>query len=548
MFLARASEEIAAALDYRDALRRVAKLACPRMADWVSVEILDAGSSRLQQIAVEHVDPTKFALAQELAKRYPPDLEAPTGAPNVIRTGRSELYTEIPRTLLESIAKDAEHLRLLRELHLQSAMIVPLRGTREVFGAITFSFADDGRRYTEDDVQLAEELSKRISLMIERRRVEEQAELANRMKDEFLATVSHELRTPLQAILGYGAMLQQKVAPDPDRALAVIMRNAEAQARLIDDLLDMSRILSGKLRLKMARIELSSALTAAIDAVEPAATARDQQLTIAIGDDLGFIFGDFDRLQQIVWNLLSNAVKFTPRGGSIAVRANRIGSSVRIAVTDTGRGIPTDQLSSVFDRFRQADSSSTRAHGGLGLGLAIVKYLVEAHGGTVAAESAGPDRGSTFIVTLPTHLDALAQPTSARQAPGVLFANALKGVRVLLVDDDDDTRQFVADALAAIGASVEQSGTAAAALQLLQQQRPDVLISDIGMPHDDGYVLIRNVRALPPDRGGDVPAIALTAYARREDIVKAQEAGFQVHLAKPATVEQLLEAIKSCIP
>ncbi|NVB78995.1 MAG: PAS domain S-box protein [Kofleriaceae bacterium] len=547
IFLARATEEIAAALDYRDALRRVAKLACPRMADWVSVEILDPASGKLQQIAVEHVDPTKFALAQELARRYPSDLDAPTGAPNVIRTGRSELYAEIPRALLEAIAKDAEHLRLIGDLHLQSAMVVPLRGAREVFGAITFCFADDGRRYTEDDVQLAEELSERISLMIERRRVEEQAELANRMKDEFLATVSHELRTPLQAILGYGAMLQQKVAPDPDRALAVIMRNAEAQARLIDDLLDMSRILSGKLRLKLARIEVSSALSAALDAMEPAATARDQQLTLDIDDDLGFIFGDFDRLQQIVWNLLSNAVKFTQRGGSIAVRAKRLGSSVRIEVTDTGRGIPTDQLSSVFDRFRQADGSSTRAHGGLGLGLAIVKYLVEAHGGTVAAESPGPDRGATFVVSLPTHLDALAQPPSPRQAPGMLSGNALKGVRVLLVDDDDDTRQYVADALAAVGARVEQSGTAAVALQLLQQQRPDVLISDIGMPHEDGYVLIRSVRALPPDRGGDVPAIALTAYARREDIVKAQEAGFQRHLAKPATVEQLLEAIKSCI-
>ncbi len=547
MFLARATEEIAAALDYRDALRRIAKLACPRMADWVSVEIVDPATGKLQQIAVEHVDPAKVAFARDLAKRYPPDPEAPRGAPNVVRTGRSELYAEIPRALLESAAQDPEHLRLIRDLDLRSAMVVALRGSRELFGAITFVFAGDGRRYTEEDVQLAEELSKRISLLIERRRLEEQAELANRMKDEFLATVSHELRTPLQAILGYGAMLQQKIATEPDRALDVIMRNAQAQARLIEDLLDMSRILSGKLRLRMTRIDVAGAISAAIDAVQPAATARHQQLTVDIGDGLGFIVGDFERLQQIVWNLLSNAVKFTPRGGTIAVRAQRIGSSVRIAVTDTGRGIPADQLSAVFERFRQADGSSTRTHGGLGLGLAIVKYLVEAHGGTVTGESPGLYRGTTFTVVLPAQLDALAPTTLARQAPPTLSANALKGVRVLLVDDDDDTRQYVADALGAVGARVEQAGTAAEALQLLQQQRPQILISDIGMPYEDGYILIHRVRALPPDRGGDVPAIALTAYARREDVVKAQEAGFQLHLAKPATIEQLIEAIKSCI-
>jgi len=548
MFLARATDEITAALDYRDALQRIAKLACPRMADWVSVEILDPATGKLQQIAVEHVDPAKGAFVQDLAKRYPPDPDAPTGAPNVVRTGRSELYTKISRAMLEAAAQDAEHLRIIRDLDLRSAMVVALQGHHGAFGAITFTFTGDGRHYTEEDVQLAEELSKRVSLLIERRRFEEQAELANRTKDEFLATVSHELRTPLQAILGYGAMLQQKIATDPDRAIAVIMRNAHAQARLIEDLLDMSRILSGKLRLTMARIDAAGAISAAIDAVQPAVTARSQQLAVDIDDDLGFIIGDFERLQQIVWNLLSNAVKFTPRGGSIAVHASRVGSNVRIAVSDTGKGIPPEQLSSVFDRFRQANGSSTRAHGGLGLGLAIVKYLVEAHGGTVTAESSGPDRGATFTVILPAQLDALAKARSSRLVPAALSANALKGVRVLLVDDDDDTRQYIADALGAVGARVEQAHSAGEALQRLQQQRPDVLISDIGMPHEDGYLLIRRVRALPPERGGNVPAIALSAYAGRADVVKAQESGFQLHVSKPATIEQLIEAIKSCTP
>jgi CheY-like chemotaxis protein/two-component sensor histidine kinase len=343
-------------------------------------------------------------------------------------------------------------------------------------------------------------------------------------------------------------MLQQKIATDPDRAIAVIMRNAQAQARLIEDLLDMSRILSGKLRLTMARTDVGSAISVAIDAVRPAVTGRGQHLSIDIGDDLGFIIGDFERLQQIVWNLLSNAVKFTPRGGSISVRASRIGSSVRIAVSDTGQGIAPEALSAVFERFRQEEGSTTRTHGGLGLGLAIVKHLVEAHGGTVTVESSGPKLGATFTVTLPAQLDALTQDALLRTTPAALSATALSGVRVLLVDDDDDTREYVADALGAVGARVEQASSAAQALRRLQESHPDVLISDIGMPYEDGYSLVRQVRALPPEQGGNIPAVALTAYARREDAAKTHASGFQLHLAKPATVEQLIEAIKSCLP
>jgi PAS domain S-box-containing protein len=526
IFLARATEEIAAALDYRDALRRIAKLACPRMADWVSVDIVDPGTGKLEQLAVEHVDPAKIEHARDLARHM-------TEITNVIHTGRSELYPELPR------GEDAD---------MRSAMVIPLRGQRDVFGAITFLFAGDGRRYTEEDVQLAEDLSKRVALLIERRRLEEQAESANRMKDEFLATLSHELRTPLQAILGYGAMLEQKIAADPDRAIAVIMRNAQAQARLIEDLLDMSRILSGKLRLAMTPIDVAGAISAAVDSVRPAAMGRHQQLSVEVEDDLGYMIGDFERIQQVVWNLLSNAVKFTPRNGSITVRASRIGSNVRITVTDTGKGIAPADLSSVFDRFRQADSSTTRTHGGLGLGLAIVKHLVEAHGGTVAAESPGPDQGTTFTVILPAQLDELTADSPARPGGAALSATALAGIRVLLVDDDEDTRQYIADALAAVGARVEQASSAAEAFQRLQDNRPDVLISDIGMPHEDGNALIRRVRALPADRGGDVPAIALSAYARHGDVMKAHESGFQRHLSKPVTVEQLVEAIKSCTP
>jgi PAS domain S-box-containing protein len=547
LFLARATEEIAAADDYRDALRRIAALACPRMADWVGVDVLDPATGQLQQLAVAHVDPAKVQFAIEIGKRYPPDPNSPTGAPNVIRTGRAELYPEIPKELIERGAQDEEHLRLIRELDLRSAMVVPLRGQRNAYGALSFIFVGDTRRYTEEDLALAEELSNRISLLVERRRLEEQAEVANRMKDEFLATISHELRTPLQAILGYGSMLERKIATDPDKALTVIMRNAHAQARLVEDMLDMSRILSGKLRLTRDRVDLASALSAAIDAVNPAAAARSQRISVELAADLGFVMGDFERLQQIVWNLLSNAVKFTPREGSIAIKATRTGSSVRIVVSDTGNGITAEHLPAIFDRFRQVDSSSTRTHSGLGLGLAIVKYLVEAHGGTVSVQSQGLNQGSTFTVTLPAQLEAIVKESLTRAPRASLSSEALAGIRVLLVDDDEDTRHAIADALTSVGARVEQAISAADALQQLERGRPDVLLSDIGMPMQDGYALIRRVRGLPPERGGDVPAIALTAYASREDAAKTASSGFQLHVPKPVEIEDLVDAINSLL-
>jgi CheY-like chemotaxis protein/two-component sensor histidine kinase len=308
-------------------------------------------------------------------------------------------------------------------------------------------------------------------------------------------------------------------------------------------MLDMSRILSGKLGLALDRVDLAAAIAAAIDAVKPSAMARNQRLTVDLDDDLGFVIGDFERLQQIVWNLLTNAVKFTPRDGTIAVTATRTGSSVRIAVADNGKGMADEHLHTIFDRFRQVDSSSTRKQGGLGLGLAIVKYLAEAHGGTVAAQSEGPDKGSTFIITLPVQLEAIAQESLTRAARDPMSSATLAGVRILLVDDDEDTRHAIADTLASVGARVEQAVSAADALNRLAQHRPDVLISDIGMPIEDGYALIRRVRALAPNAGGDVPAIALTAYARREDVTKAESSGFQLHVPKPVELADLVNAI-----
>lgn len=541
-FLVRATEDLVSAADFHDALARIASLAVPRLADWASVDIADHTGTP-KRLAVAHIDPAKIQFAHDLADRYPADPNATSGLPQVLRTGKSELYPEIPRDLLEGAARDEEHLRIIRELDLRSALVVPLRGRDSVFGAISLFYAASDRRYTRADLEFIEELARRAALIIERRKLEEEAALANRMKDEFLATISHELRTPLQAILGYATMLERGVARDPAKAIGAIVRNATAQTRLIEDILDMSRIQSGKLRITMGRVQLASAIREALDSIRPAAVARQIKVVEHIAPDLGDLLGDFDRLQQIVWNLASNAVKFTNPGGTVDVYAERVADSVRVMVADSGRGIAPEHLTTIFERFRQVDSTTTRQHAGLGLGLAIVRYLVEAHGGAVTAESAGLGQGATFTVMLP----AQPLPAAARETRPANELGVLKGVTLLVVDDDDDARELIADALVEMGAHVERARSAADALAKLEVSPPHVLISDIGMPGEDGYSFLRRLRALPPERGGDTPAIALTAYARPEDIRHAEEAGFQLHVVKPVRIENLIDAVKSCV-
>jgi PAS domain S-box-containing protein len=543
-FLAQATEELIAANDYRDALARIAQLAVPRLADWVTVEVSDSVGSRPQQVALAHVDPAKVEFARELARRYPPDPNAATGVPNVMRTGRAEFYPEIPRELLEGGAVDAEHLRIIRELELRSALVVPLRGKGAVFGAITFILAGSDRRYTQRDLDLAEDLAKRAALIIERRRLEEHADSANRMKDEFLATMSHELRTPLQAIVGYTALLERGSATDPTKALAAIRRNADAQTRLIEDILDVSRITSGKLRLTIARVDLASAIREALDSVRPAVEAKQIRLVESLPADLGTVQGDFERLQQIVWNLVSNAVKFTAREGTIEIRGERTGSSVRLVIRDNGIGIEPRHLLTIFERFRQVDASTTRHSGGLGLGLAIVRYLVEAHGGTVTAESPGRGMGAIFTVRLP--VVGAAMTMSNEQTPARSNdQRPLRGIRILIVEDDEDARSLMCEVLEHAGASVFAASSTQEAFSSLLDEPPHIVLSDIGMPGEDGYSFLRRIRALPPELGGDVPAIALTAYARAEDVRAAMDAGFQLHIVKPVSPDALLDAVSS---
>ena len=400
-------------------------------------------------------------------------------------------------------------------------------------------------------------LNQNALLLDSERTARAEAERASQMKDDFLATLSHELRTPLNAVLGWANVLQGDpgVTESVAEGLAIIERNARAQNQIIEDLLDMSRIISGKVRLDVHRLDLAPIVEAAIETVRPAAAAKGIRVQTVLDPAARPVSGDPNRLQQVFWNLLSNAIKFTPKGGRVQVLLERVNSHLEVSIIDTGKGIRADFLPHVFDRFRQADSSTTRQYGGLGLGLAIVKQLVELHGGTVRARSGGQDQGTTFVVSLPlTVIHPETEPESdTRRHPGTasLVAPALDpdlsltNVRVLVVDDEADARALVKRLLEERGASVTTRSSTAEAMASVRAERFDVLVSDIGMPEEDGYALIRQVRLLGSEQGGATPAVALTAYARAEDRMKAVLAGFQMHVTKPVEPAELLTMVAS---
>jgi PAS domain S-box-containing protein len=382
--------------------------------------------------------------------------------------------------------------------------------------------------------------AERELLLAREQTARQEAENANRLKDEFLATVSHELRAPLNAILGWVKLLRQGKldASAAGNALETIERSARAQSRLIEDLLDVSRIITGKLRLEMSTVDMGLVTRAALASVRPLAEAKGITLTEELGPAEAYVSGDPNRLQQVIWNLLSNAVKFTPKGGMVDVQLTSSDGRVEIAVRDTGQGIKPEFLPYVFERFRQADSSSVRRHGGLGLGLAIVRHLVDMHGGSVRVDSEGDGKGSVFTVSLPL-VAKREEPSQRTRVPAIAgdaapdMAPRLSGLTVLVVDDEDDARRLMVQVLQSCGATVLAAGYAAEALERVSSHQPDVIVSDIAMPEEDGYSLIRRVRALDASAGGRTPAVAVTAYARLSDRVRALSAGFQSHLAKP---------------
>jgi PAS domain S-box-containing protein len=735
-FLAEASTILASSLDYETTLATTAQLAVPHFADWCAVDMVNEDGT-VSRLAVAHVDPKKIAWAHEIQQRYPPDPAEPHGVYNVLRTGESEFYPDIPEELLVEGARDAEHLELIRQIGFRSAMVVPLKARGRTLGVITFVNAESERHHTREDLALAENLANRAALAVDNaylyrveqqtrlaaertsdrlarlqavstvlsqsltsqqvasavieqgmkslnayagtvallgdnetefeviatlgfphevvdkwrqfplntpvaiadavrekrpviigniadwvdrypvlgplssvtgskamvafplivkgrtigalglsflevqefsdedsafmlalaqqcaqalersrlyeteRRLRTEAEEANRIKDEFLATVSHELRTPLTAIVGWSSMLRISKFDEKTTAHAIetIERNAKAQTEIIEDLLDVSRIITGKLRLEPGLVQLDAVIASALDAIRPTAETRGIEIRSNIDPGASVVWGDPARLQQVMWNLLTNAVKFNTKGGSVEVRLQRAESRVQIIVSDTGQGIAPEFLPFVFERFRQADGTITRAHGGLGLGLAIVRHLVEMHGGTIYAESEGVGQGAVFTVDIPVRAvqDVERKPehlhAAIEQAAAIECSPTLENVRVLIVDDEEDARSVLTAIIEKCGAQVLAVAATAEALEALDSFKPDVLMSDIGIPGEDGYSLIRKVRALSPEQGGRIPAVALTAYAREEDRMRALVAGYQSHVAKPVNPAELIAVL-----
>ncbi|MGH9930632.1 MAG: hybrid sensor histidine kinase/response regulator [Pyrinomonadaceae bacterium] len=410
----------------------------------------------------------------------------------------------------------------------------------------------------ETEVKERRQVEERLRLALSGEQIARaEAETANRMKDEFLATVSHEIRTPLNAIIGWSHLLRSGRLDEATtaRAMETIDRNAKAQAQLIEDILDVSRVITGKLLLRNERVDIASVINAAIDSVQLAIDSKDQHLEVTLDPSVRHTFGDAGRLQQVVWNLLSNAIKFTPPGGRIEVKVERAEGNMQLRVSDTGQGISPDFLPYIFDRFRQADGTTTRRHGGLGLGLAIVRHLVELHGGSISADSAGAGEGSTFTITLPLAPQSTTRRkkvTGSLREKEVAYGHfttlpALDAVKVLLVDDDPDTRQVVRAMLGGSNAVVQTASSVSEAMEILEWYHPHVLVSDLAMPGEDGYSLIRKVRAFGVASGNEIPAIALTSYVRVDDRTRALTAGFNMFVPKPVDPGELITAIANLV-
>ena len=555
LFLIELSRLLGSSLANDRMLSRIARRAVPLLGDLCAIDIQDADGS-LRRAACAHVDATKEGVAYEARARYGFSATAPGGVPAVLTSRRSTLVSPATAADLEQAAQNAEQLQLFQQLGVGAWMIVPMIARERAFGAVTFAITESDRRYDRTDLLFAEAVVSQVAVAGDNARLyvaaeaaREAAEAANSAKDQFLSTLSHELRTPLNAVYGWATMLErgQLGAEQAQRALQIILRNVNAQVRLIDDLLDLSRVASGKLRLAVQPVDLQRVVEEALDGIRPAAAAKNIRLQPVLASPGGPVSGDPDRLQQVVWNLLSNAVKFTPKGGRVQIQLQRVSSHVELLVSDTGQGIQPDLLPYVFDRLRQGDSSSTRSHGGLGLGLALVRHFVELHGGIVFAESPGEGRGATFVVKLPLMTARPAELATERTPPTFQRASAqsLAGLRILVVDDNPTAVDLNREILSQVGAEVRGCTSGAEALQLLQQWRPAVLVSDIEMPGLDGYTLLRQIRALAPDQGGKTPAVALSAYNRPEDRVRSLRAGFNFHVSKPVEPNELTVIVAS---
>ncbi|MCA1566758.1 MAG: response regulator [Acidobacteria bacterium] len=554
-FLGDATTMLASSLDYELTLESLARLAVPYMADFCLVHMLEDDGT-IRRMIVAHQDPAREAAWRDMQRRFPLDLNTPHTIAKVLRTGQPEIFSEISDEMWQAVIRDPEEIRMLREFDIRAAMIMPLVARGRTIGALTFISSESARRYGEDDFALAKELARRAALAIDNARLYRRAQEANRVKDEFLATLSHELRTPLTPIIGWVHMMSsgQLAAGDITHGLSVISNNSQSLSHLINDLLDMSAILSGKMRIDTLPVSLNSVVTEAIETVRPRAAKQNIRIELAPADgaDDALVSGDRTRLVQVFWNLLTNAVKFSPDGSRVRVACEIAGGAAGVHVEDEGEGISTEFLPYVFERFRQQDMSTTKMHGGLGIGLALVKSFVEAHGGTVAATSAGEGRGSRFTVSLPL-LVPQAHPIADANADAEAGATCeIEGAcHVLIVEDAPDTLEMLRVAFEVRGFRTTPCATPEEALSIAAGEHFDIIISDIGLPNIDGYELLQLLRNQVPHLR-DIPALALTGYAAQKDVDAALSAGFSAHLAKPfdpatlaATVDALLDRRKS---
>lgn len=541
-FLAEASELLSSSLDYETTLARVARLAVPAIADWCAVDILDECGT-LRRLAIAHGDPVKLRIAEDLRTHYPPTPNDPMF--QVIRSGHSEMFSEITEEMIEQGARDDRHARLLKSLGLKSGLIVALPGPEGPLGTLTMVSAESGHHYGAQELALAEDLARRAGAAVDNARLyrelseaKDVAEAANAAKDQFLAVLSHELRTPLTPVLA----TVQAMESDPEfpagyrQSIEMIRRNVELEARLIDDLLDLTRVAKGKLQLHPQPIDAHAGLRSALEICYDELRGKRQELQLQLEAKDHFVRADSARLQQVFWNLIKNAIKFTPEGGGISIRTqNEPPGQLRIEIRDTGIGIDPQLLPEIFNAFEQGERSITRRFGGLGLGLAISKALVDMQGGTLCADSAGRNKGSIFVIQLPV----IAAPAVLAKSATPDGNSSNPVLRILLVDDHEDTAKAMRRLLEREGHAITLAFNVNDALGEFHRNEFDLLISDIGLPDGSGLELMREIRQRKNVRG-----IALSGFGMEEDIRKSKEAGFTEHLIKPINFQKLQDVIR----
>jgi PAS domain S-box-containing protein len=541
-FLATFSDRLAPLVTFDDLIDVVRQAPVPFLADWTLVHIIDAAGA-VRFIPGAHVDPAQEPIVAAVGA--PAELDSRSHLGRVFATGQVTIVTLTAEDEASPLIGAAASGSVLERLGAASAAMIPLLVEGRVKGVLSL-LSKNPHRFTSSASLVVEETARRIGLSLDRIQLYREAQEANRLKDEFLGTLSHELRTPLNAIFGWARILRTRNLDDKTaHAIEVIERNAEAQIRLIEEVLDVSRIIKGKMTLTMEPLDVTAIVRSTIDTVRPAMHAKRIRFHEHVTQTTPVI-GDTHRLQQVFSNVLSNALKFTGNDGAITVVLRSIGGFVEFEITDTGVGIRREVLPFVFDRFRQADSSTTRTYGGLGLGLAIVKHIVELHSGSVRAASAGEGQGATFTILLPS-ADAAHANTSAsvgEQPTAPMAPAALRGRTVLVVEDHDDARELVAGVLESAGARVLAASTAREAVRCATEVRPDVLVADLGLPGEDGYVVLARIREMFPN----IAALALTAYARTTDRDRVLAAGFQHHVIKPVDPALLVRLIVELLP